>query len=217
MLVTTSAFSQQFNIKQKCHNLCKQPNDGSISSENDESTELMMDELLMTPPITGAAIRGLLPRRTLEPLMEEEYSESCSSSSTQTEPSISPEQVNITEFNIPRKCPHSTLKIYLHCGQGSGTGDAADTCSTAAEKQSEGSNNDTKQSDTTSAEMNVNIAKIHRSDSYRHIIEADESAAFINRFSSTAKFIDIEPTPKARTVKMYVISNIVLRIINELI
>lgn len=58
----------------------------------------MMDELLMTPPITGATIRGLLPRRTLEPLMEEEYSESCSSSSTQTEHSTSPEQVNITQF-----------------------------------------------------------------------------------------------------------------------
>lgn len=80
-------------IRQK---LLQQPNDGSISSDNDESTELMMDELLMTPPITGATIRGLLPRRTLEPLMEEEYSESCSSSSTQTETSASPEQVNIT-------------------------------------------------------------------------------------------------------------------------
>lgn len=55
-----------------------------------------MDELLMTPPVTSASIRGLLPRRTLEPLLEEEYSDSySSSSSTQTEPSHSPEQVNI--------------------------------------------------------------------------------------------------------------------------
>lgn len=54
----------------------------------------MMDELLMTPPVTAAAIRGLLPRRTLEPLMEEEYSDSySSSSSTPTEPSPSPDQV----------------------------------------------------------------------------------------------------------------------------
>lgn len=57
----------------------------------------MMDELLMTPPITGAIMRGLLPRRTLEPLIEEDFSESCSpsSSGTPTEPSVSPEQVNI--------------------------------------------------------------------------------------------------------------------------
>lgn len=181
-----------------------QPNDGSISSDNDESTELMMDELLMTPPITGAAIRGLLPRRTLEPLMEEEYSESCSSSSTQTEPSVSPEQVNTSQFNVIRSCCRPIVKIYLHCGQGSGTGDAADTCSTAAERRSEGSNNGTKQFNMTSTETNANIVKIHRSDSYRHIIEAeDESAAFINRFNPTAKFIDIEPTPRSRTVKMY--------------
>lgn len=56
----------------------------------------MMDELLMTPPITGAVMRGLLPRRTLEPLIEEECSETSTSSTTSlTEPSISPEQVNI--------------------------------------------------------------------------------------------------------------------------
>lgn len=60
-----------------------------------------MDELLMTPPVTSSNIRGLLPRRTLEPLMEEEFSDtyttsesSASSSPTPTEPSVSPEQVN---------------------------------------------------------------------------------------------------------------------------
>lgn len=190
----------------KYHNrvLCMQPTDGSMSSDNDENTELMMDELLMTPPITGAAIRGLLPRRTLEPLMEEEYSESCSSSSTQTEPSASPEQVNTKQCTCicARFC--QIVKTHMHCGQGSGTGDAADTCSTAAERPSEGSNNDTRQSDMTSTETNVNIVKIHRSDSYRHIIEAeDENAAFINRFNPTAKYIDIEPTPRSKTVKMY--------------
>lgn len=53
-----------------------------------------MDELLMTPPITGAMLRGLLPRRTLEPLIEEEGSETSSSSlESTTEPSVSPEQV----------------------------------------------------------------------------------------------------------------------------
>lgn len=56
-----------------------------------------MNELLMTPPVSGAIMRGLLPRRTLEPLIEEDCSESCSSASseTPTEPSVSPEQVNI--------------------------------------------------------------------------------------------------------------------------
>lgn len=73
-----------------------------MSSDNDESTELMMDELLMTPPIASASIRGLLPRRTLEPLLEEEYSDSCSSSSTQTEPSISPDQVRILNLYSSR-------------------------------------------------------------------------------------------------------------------
>lgn len=71
-----------------------------MSSENDESTELMMDELLMTPPIASANIRGLLPRRTLEPLLEEEYSDSCSSSSTQTEPSVSPDQVSMQNLYL---------------------------------------------------------------------------------------------------------------------
>lgn len=53
-----------------------------------------MDELLMTPPISGAMMRGLLPRRTLEPLIEEDGSESTSSSiNSTTEPSLSPEQV----------------------------------------------------------------------------------------------------------------------------
>lgn len=71
-------------------------------SSNDDDTELMMDELLMTPPVSGATIRGLLPRRTLEPLLEEEYSDSYTSSSSSkssesmhVDPSISSEQVTI--------------------------------------------------------------------------------------------------------------------------
>lgn len=157
-----------------------------------------MDELLMTPPITGATIRGLLPRRTLEPLMEEEYSESCSSSSTQTETSASPEQVNIITWLV-WFCP--LVNMYLHCGQGNEIGDAADTCSTAAANPM-ANNRDTGRSDTTSVHMNT--TKMHRSDSYRHIIEAeDESATFISRFNPTAKFIDIKPTPRSKTVKMY--------------
>lgn len=67
----------------------------------------MMDELLMTPPVTSSSIRGLLPRRTLEPLLEEEYSDTYTSSSssssdgTHTDPSGSPEQVTIkTKANL---------------------------------------------------------------------------------------------------------------------
>ncbi|VEN63141.1 unnamed protein product [Callosobruchus maculatus] len=64
------------------------PNEGSLNSDYADDTELMMDELLMTPPITGAVMRGLLPRRTLEPLIEEEGGETSSSSDgSTTEPS----------------------------------------------------------------------------------------------------------------------------------
>ncbi|CAG9772991.1 unnamed protein product [Ceutorhynchus assimilis] len=58
------------------------PNNGSYCSDNPDDTEIMMDELLMAPPITGAVLRGLLPRRTLEPLIEEDFSDSTSSSSS---------------------------------------------------------------------------------------------------------------------------------------
>lgn len=50
----------------------------------------------------------------------------------------------------------------------------------------------------------VTVTKIHRSDSYRHIIEAeDENATFINRFNPTTEFVNIKPTARSRTVKMY--------------
>lgn len=54
-----------------------------------------MDELLMAQPISGAIMRGLLPRMTLEPLIEEECSETSSTSSIESssDPSVSPEQV----------------------------------------------------------------------------------------------------------------------------
>ncbi|XP_019769503.2 uncharacterized protein LOC109543981 isoform X2 [Dendroctonus ponderosae] len=60
----------------------KQSPNESYSSDNMDDTELMMDELLMAPPITGAILRGLLPRRTLEPLIEEDFSDSSSSPSS---------------------------------------------------------------------------------------------------------------------------------------
>ncbi|KAG5674024.1 hypothetical protein PVAND_004015 [Polypedilum vanderplanki] len=48
------------------------------SSSGDEDTEIMMDELLMAPMMTASNIRGLLPRRRLEPLFEED-TDSCDS------------------------------------------------------------------------------------------------------------------------------------------
>lgn len=72
-----------------------------------------MDELLMTPPVTSSAIRGLLPRRTLEPLMEEEYSDTYTSSSSsasdgiQTDPSGSPEQVTTKAWFVHVLMLHS--------------------------------------------------------------------------------------------------------------
>ncbi|XP_030756951.1 uncharacterized protein LOC115882842 [Sitophilus oryzae] len=83
------------------------PNAGSISSDNLDDTEIMMDELLMAPPITGAVLRGLLPRRTLEPLIEEDFSETSSSDSSSEATSG----------------PSSSSR------QGIRTGSAADTCS----------------------------------------------------------------------------------------
>ncbi|XP_066147516.1 uncharacterized protein PsGEF isoform X1 [Euwallacea fornicatus] len=65
------------------------PSNDSYSSDTFDDTELMMDELLMAPPITGAILRGLLPRRTLEPLIEEDFSET-SSSSPSSDPTSPP-------------------------------------------------------------------------------------------------------------------------------
>ncbi|XP_064212402.1 uncharacterized protein PsGEF isoform X3 [Tribolium castaneum] len=160
------------------------PYDGSISSDNGDDTELMMDELLMTPPITGAIMRGLLPRRTLEPLIEEDFSESCSpsSSGTPTEPSMSPEQ----------------------CGQGNGTGDVADKCSTAVENRIE---TPEMGSAVTTSEATA-VPKIHRSESYRKIVEAaeedyDDALGFFDRFKPTVKFINIERVPRAKSAKIF--------------
>ncbi|XP_018580022.1 uncharacterized protein LOC108917757 [Anoplophora glabripennis] len=183
------------------------PNDGSLSSDFGDDTEIMMDELLMTPPISGAVMRGLLPRRTLEPLIEE-GSETSSSSSIDppTEPSVSPEQ-------------------------GSGTGDAADTCSGAAASPA-GSDppppasptagydapetTPSPPADTISTPTEPAPTKIHRSESYRRIIEAAENADddaaestfFFNRFKPTAKFVNIERVPRSKSVKIFEFFNV---------
>lgn len=92
------------------------------------------------------------------------------------------------------------MKIFTHCGQDSETGDAADTYSSAAEKSEEAKNIEISSS--AASETNTSIA-MHRSESYRHIIEAeDENAGFINRFKPNMKFINIEHANRSKTVKM---------------
>ncbi|XP_050293542.1 uncharacterized protein LOC126734076 [Anthonomus grandis grandis] len=83
------------------------PNNESYCSDTMDDTEILMDDLLMAPPITGAILRGLLPRRTLEPLIEEDFSDSTSSTSS-SDP-MSPQSGS--------------------SDQGSISGSAADTCS----------------------------------------------------------------------------------------
>ncbi|CAH1223954.1 unnamed protein product [Diabrotica balteata] len=189
------------------------PNDGSMSSDYGDETELMMDELLMTPPISGAIMRGLLPRRTLEPLIEEECSETSSTSSieSKSEPSVSPTE------------------------QGNGTGDAADTCSAVAESlcstrdprsldtDSKLEEDETKEAEAVAAASTQTSAgstptteaptatiKIHRSESYRHIIEAAENEGneernvyFFSRFRPAAKFVNIERVPRSKSIRIF--------------
>ncbi|KAK9881081.1 hypothetical protein WA026_014425 [Henosepilachna vigintioctopunctata] len=123
------------------------PNDGSISSDYNDDTELMMDELLMTPPITGAIIRGLLPRRTLEPLIEEDISESNSSS-----PSVTPTEQSSSSH------------------QDSEAGNAADTCSAAAESPIHEENTE-KHLAPSATDQEETLPRIPRSLSYRKIVE----------------------------------------------
>lgn len=121
--------------------------------------------------------------------------------------------------------------ISLYCGQGNGTGDVADICSTAAESP-EDTGAETpklfpeKEEQLTptmttmvppSIQLNANdsilrtefAANIHRSESYRHIIEAaedeeeeDRNVFFFSRFKSTAKFVNIERVPRSKSIKM---------------
>ncbi|KAJ8954990.1 hypothetical protein NQ318_000422 [Aromia moschata] len=54
----TSGGELDDNLNSPCYEGKQSPNDGSISSDFGDDTEMMMDELLMTPPISAAAIRG---------------------------------------------------------------------------------------------------------------------------------------------------------------
>ncbi|XP_066994271.2 uncharacterized protein PsGEF [Anabrus simplex] len=86
-------------------------NSMSSPGPGDEETELMMDELLAVPPLP-TTVRGFPPRRRLEPLLEEEDTDS-TPTSTPIEPqeTPSPEQVCVWT-----------------CWQGSEAGVVADIC-----------------------------------------------------------------------------------------
>ncbi|KAF5289494.1 hypothetical protein FQA39_LY15049 [Lamprigera yunnana] len=157
----------------------RSPNGDSVSSDNGDETELMMDELLMTPPISSANLRGLLPRRTLEPLMEEDSDSCTSSSSTTTEATPSSRQ-------------------------GNGIGDAADICLTAVEAPRIVINQERSNTPVVASQVKLTTPRIIRSDSYRHIIEQeDDNANFFNRFKSNAKIINVERIPRSKTIKLF--------------
>ncbi|XP_056640815.1 uncharacterized protein LOC130447811 [Diorhabda sublineata] len=165
------------------------PNNGSLSSDYGDDTELMMDELLMTPPISGAAMRGLLPRRTLEPLIEEELYETSSTSSIESD----------SESESPER-------------QESGTGGVADTCCVAeGARQPNGSDLEESKGGTgVRPSIPTTTTTIHRSESYRRIIEAAENEGneerndyFFNRFRPAGKFVNIERIPRSRSIKIF--------------
>lgn len=115
----------------------------------------------------------------------------------------------------------------LHCGQGNETGNAADVCSTAVESpgrpmtSSERSGTPTRHLPTAeggagpvcpascnSIAVPAQPPKIHRSESYRHIIEAEDDTprdppiAFFTRLKPTIKFVNIEKIPRSKGVKL---------------
>ncbi|XP_038208625.1 uncharacterized protein LOC119829950 [Zerene cesonia] len=78
---TPSSGDLSDNLPDSDHGTLSSPTKSSSSYAGDDDTELMMDELLMAPTITGpTTLRPLLPRdvfrRRLEPLLEEECSDS---------------------------------------------------------------------------------------------------------------------------------------------
>ncbi|CAH2989797.1 unnamed protein product [Chilo suppressalis] len=78
---TPSSGDLSDNLPDSEHGTLSSPTKSSSSYAGDDDTELMMDELLMAPTITGpTTLRPLLPRdvfrRRLEPLLEEDCSDS---------------------------------------------------------------------------------------------------------------------------------------------
>lgn len=112
--------------------------------------------------------------------------------------------------------------MLLHCGQGNGTGDAADKYWSAAETTNTTSTNEPATGDGTGSSERLSTPteagsspkssstagqqihpSIHRSESYRHIIDQeDENASFFNRFRPSMKFVNIERIPRSKGVKL---------------
>ncbi|XP_041974629.1 uncharacterized protein LOC121729951 isoform X2 [Aricia agestis] len=93
---TPSSGDLSDNLPDSEHGTLSSPTKSSSSYAGDDDTELMMDELLMAPTLTGpTTLRPLLPRdvfrRRLEPLLEEEFSES-GSDDNKTTPTNSDDQ-----------------------------------------------------------------------------------------------------------------------------
>ncbi|XP_059619688.1 uncharacterized protein LOC132263760 isoform X3 [Phlebotomus argentipes] len=83
------------------------PERSSSSFTGDDDTELMMDELLMAPPMTASAVRGLLPRRRLEPLFEEDTESGESEEENMALGRSSINQGQVAERNWSRNGPTS--------------------------------------------------------------------------------------------------------------
>lgn len=77
----------------------------SSTGAGDEDAELMMDELLATPPLSSTA-RGFPPRRRLEPLPEEEDTDS---------PTPTPGPTAQKEMPSPEQVSHSRQGVDCFC------------------------------------------------------------------------------------------------------
>ncbi|CAK1548083.1 unnamed protein product [Leptosia nina] len=109
---TPSSGDLSDNLPDSDHGTLSSPTKSSSSYGGDDDTELMMDELLMAPTITGpTTLRPLLPRdvfrRRLEPLLEEECSDSGSEDNKPT-PTNSDDQGSEfgTDADVCSDAPH---------------------------------------------------------------------------------------------------------------
>ncbi|KAL0850554.1 hypothetical protein ABMA28_012329 [Loxostege sticticalis] len=105
---TPSSGDLSDNLPDSEHGTLSSPTKSSSSYAGDDDTELMMDELLMAPTITGpTTLRPLLPRdvfrRRLEPLLEEECSDSSSEDNKAT-PTNSDDQGSVHGLDADDCC-----------------------------------------------------------------------------------------------------------------
>ncbi|XP_060527393.1 uncharacterized protein LOC132702642 [Cylas formicarius] len=185
-------------------------NNGSAVDHDD--TEIMMDELLMAPPVTGAAMRGLLPRRTLEPLIEEDFSETSSSTEysdyddDDDDASDSSEQGNPPTGSAAdaRSLDAAVREGSLAVGSSSeDVGTTADDCETGGDEP--------RTSDCSGDEP----IRIPRSESYKHIVDAAEDTTIVRdetmlfqQFRPAASFVNIARVSRSRSVRIFEFFNV---------